>query len=195
MNICKYCRKHFCLAGRVVWADADANVCRERGGQKRSRLSNVAEKLAALRAAQKNFGNPLRPSHCDVHLCWSQKSSTYCTSGAGMGCVWKYLAGSRPQRNTFSRDQKRQELKSTMQFECFQQFQTFPILIGPLEPRLRIGHKSQILKYKTGLSRSNFWLAIRLYPCRGLTPLASVQCLCPPARTRGPAGGEGGAKE
>ena len=80
-----------------------------------------------------------------------------------------------------------------MQFECFQQFQTFPILIGPPEPRLRIGQSSQIFKDKTGLGRSNFWLAIRLYPCRGLTPLASVQW-CPPARTRGPAGGEGGAR-
>ena len=45
----------------------------EEGGQKMSRLSNVAEKLAPLRPGQKNFGNPLRPSHCDVRLCCSKK--------------------------------------------------------------------------------------------------------------------------
>ena len=58
MNARKYCRKHFCLDGRVVWADANANICRGEGGQKMGRLSNVAEKLAALRAAQKTLEIP-----------------------------------------------------------------------------------------------------------------------------------------
>ena len=66
---------------------------------------------------------------------------------------------------------------------------------APQEPRLRLGQRGvRYWKDKTGLGRSNFWLlAIGLYPCRGLTPLASVQW-CPAARTRGPAGGEGGAR-
>ena len=115
-----------------------------------------------------------------VHLCWSQKSSTYCTlSGAGMGCVcvWKYLARSRPQRNTFSRDQKRQELKSTMQFECFQQFQTFPILIASL--KVKIGQKRR-KSIKEG--ENYFW-------GRLVNPVVSLQRtdspgLCPVLPTR-----------
>ena len=115
-----------------------------------------------------------------VHLCWSQKSSTYCTlSGAGMGCVcvWKYLARSRPQRNTFSRDQKRQELKSTMQFECFQQFQTFPILIARL--KVKIGQKRR-KSIKEG--ENYFW-------GRLVNPVVSLQRtdspgLCPAVPTR-----------
>ena len=91
-------------------------------------------------------------------------------------CVLKYLARSRPQRNTFSRDQKRQELKSTMQFECFQQFQTFPILIACLMSRLRPAEEKNI---KEG--ENYFWGVVN--------PVVSLQRtdspgLCPAVPTR-----------
>ena len=49
---------------RVVWADADANVCRR---QKREPLK-CGRKSGAAARGQKNFGNPLRPCYCDAQL-------------------------------------------------------------------------------------------------------------------------------
>ena len=84
---------------------------------------------AASWAGKKLWKSPSRllAWHCDVPL---YKKSHVLFAGR---VVCMEISGwvTADQRKIFSRDQKRQ--KSTMQLECFQQFQTFPISI----------HKSQ----------------------------------------------------
>ena len=65
-----------------------------------------------------------------VHLCWSQKSSTYCTlSGAGMGCVCVYgniWLGHGPKETHLAEIKRDRSWKAQCNLNAFNSFKLSP---------------------------------------------------------------------